>query len=291
MNENDYKAKNKPAACTRPPWARLVPKSDRGRVLAKIRQETNQHYGQQYDECPKRHVCMGKKCMGRPLPWKSETAKPYLEELKKTHTIKNGELYLNNCEVCPLAQKCSSPCAQVNDFLNRWNKREAEIVYKENIENISDQVKQDKISLPMLEGNEVPWDAISPRKRRVVEKYLYQRKDFLTIANEENLNNQARVKYEYYSALTKLSEYAKMREFIKSNPELTPSQMVLLEEVYINNKTLTQAAKEMNITRQAAQQRLARVMKKYKLSWHKFVRKKKVDNKNKVIYNIPEVLR
>lgn len=291
MDEKSFKNKNKPAACTRAPWAGLIPKEDRGRVMAKIRQESNEIYGQSYDECPKRHVCIGKTCIGRPLPVKSETFKPYLDLLKNTHKIVNNELYLSNCDTCAIVSSCKSPCAQVNDFINRGNKREVDIVYKENLENISPQTETTQVSLPMLQGYDIPWDSVSPRKQRVVRKYLYERKDFLTIAREENLNNQARTKYEYYSALTKMSEYAVMRKFLDSGPKITASQLTLLEEVYHNNKSLAQAAKDMNISRQAAHNRLTRVLKNYKLNWHKFVRKEKQGDKTKIIYNIPEVLR
>lgn len=288
MNEKDFKDKNKPAACTRPPWAKLIPEDDRNKVLAKIREESNLEYGRSLDECPKRLVCMGKQCIGRPLPWKSETARPYLEQLKSTHNIIDGELFLNSCDVCPIANSCSYLCPQVNDFLHRDKKKEATLVYKEKLDNIPEEAQGDTISLPMLIGYEVPWDAVSPRKQRVVRKYLYEHKDFLTIARQENLNNQSRAKYEYYSALTKMSEYAVMRKFIdKKGHELAATQLDLMKRVYFENKTLTEAGKELGITRQAAYDRLKRVKNRFKITWHRFVKK----HDNKVIYNIPEVLR
>jgi len=172
--------------------------------------------------------------------------------------------------------------------MNRANKKELKVSYMENLEERPIKKERATISLPFLKGHEIPWDAVSKRKQSVVKKYLFERKDFLTIAKQENLNNQARCKYEYYSALTKMSEYAIMRRFIKSKGNrITPTQLDLMKLVYMENKNLAQSAKEMNITRQAAQQRLGRVIKKYDIKWHRFVKK----HKNKVLYNIPEVLR
>lgn len=283
-------SKKKPAACTQPPWRFYIPEDIRDKVVRQIRAECNDIYGQSYDQCPKRMVCMGKSCLGRPLPWKSPTAKPYLEEMVKQVKMQKDEMLIEGCEICPFAKECKKPCRQINDYLNRNTKKEVSLVYKENLENVSQENETDIIALPDLAGKEIPWDVLNDRKKEVVKKRLYERVDFLTIAKQLDLNNQARAKYEYYAALNKLSEYAVMRQFL-SEASLTPKQTVLLDKVYFENKTLTSAAEELNITKQAAQQTLARVLKKYDIRWHKFVRKKRINGKDKVIYNIPEVIR
>ena len=73
MNENSFKKRFKQAACTSQPWKYLISKDIREDTLHKIRQETMQAYGFSMDECPKKSVCLTKKCMGRNLPWLSET--------------------------------------------------------------------------------------------------------------------------------------------------------------------------------------------------------------------------
>lgn len=301
MNENDFKKKYKNAACTRPPWSSLIQGSDRKKILAKIKQETLIEYGRSLDECPKRLVCMGKDCIGRPLPWRSETAKPYLEKLSKLYKIKDEELYLSNCDTCAISNNCSKPCIQINDFINRWNKKEVALSYKDNMENLSDTQQENSYFIPQLfQGEDIPWDCVSPRRQRVVKKYLYERKTFVAIAKEENLSNQSRVKYEYYAALTKLSEFAIVRRFLKDadTDTVTPEQLVVLYKVYEENKTLTQAAQEIGITKQAAWQRVNTALKAHNLNnkFHKFVvkhQKRGPDGKRvyKTVYNIPEVLR
>jgi predicted DNA-binding protein YlxM (UPF0122 family) len=292
MNDHrDWKTKNKPSACTRAPWEYLIPYDLRPMVMRQIRQECIDIYGQSYDECTKRLVCITKSCMGRPLPWKSPTARPYLEKLRETQTIKDSELIIStDCSQCPIVSKCKSLCYQVTDFIGRDKTEEPNIIY-----NISSTENADCKNLSMpevpnleLQGGDIPWDCISERKQLVVKKYLYEQLDYRYIAEQLGINNQARAKYELYSALNKLSEFAIMRDFLADNLwELTNNQRYLLEQIYLGNKSFTQVAKDLDISKQSVQQTVSRVVKKYNIKWNKFVRRKG----KKLIYSVPELFK
>jgi predicted DNA-binding protein YlxM (UPF0122 family) len=258
-------------------------------VLRDIRRETMAAYGQSMDECPKRLVCFGKQCLGRPLPHKSVTAKPYLDELAKTHKIVNGELFISNCGGCPIATTCKSACAEVNDFLQRDKSEEPQLEYRDNLENIAPEPDNTVIMGTLLGKDlKVAWDVLKPRRKRTLEAYLYEQKDFLTIAIELGYHDQARAKYELYAALTTLAEYSTMRHFIQNNQtKLTPYQFIVLNNIYNLNKSLTIAAKELKVSKQAIQQTVKRVIEKNRIKWTIFVKKQN----NKVIYNVPEVLK
>jgi predicted DNA-binding protein YlxM (UPF0122 family) len=285
MNENKFKSLNKPPACTMAPWYNLIPKAIRDNTMRIIRQETIEAYGYSMDECPKRKVCLTTSCIGRPLPWLSKTAKPYLDQLQTTHTIQNEELVLSSCDTCPIAKTCKSPCHQVNDFLNRGSNKEPDLLFQDNLENhVTYEVTVDSIRPALLNNTEVPWDCLTDARQQVVKKYLYEGKDFLTIAKELDLNNQARVKYEFYSALTRLSEFAVMRKFLDDRgDELTHKQRCVLIMIYKTNLNFTSIAHIEEITKQAVQQILTRVINKYNIKWTIFVKKQK----GKIVYNVP----
>lgn len=289
MDDNKFKKINKPAACNNPPWAAVIPKEIREDVLRQIKQESVQHYGYSMDECPKRLTCFTKQCIGRPLPWLSPTAKPYLEKLKNTHKFSNDELYLSNCDVCPIAKTCSSPCAQVNDFMQRDRMKEPILEYRDNIENLAEEVDMPMPSVPLFTPTaKIPWDAISEKRQQTVRKYMYEQKDFLTVAKELGYHDQSRARYEFYAALTTLAEYSVMRKFIEDRGhELTAYTRSLLVAVYNENLSITEVANRRVITKQAVQQNIARVIEKYKITWPVFVRKEG----NKVIYYRSEVLK
>lgn len=287
MDEKKFKLENKPPACTMAPWKNLIPYEQRESVMRQIRQECIDIYGYTFDECPKRMVCFSKQCIGRPLPFKSPTAKPYLEKLKETQNVKDGEMFIQTCDTCPIKLICTSTCSQVNDWINRGQSREPNITYKDNTENLQAEEVGGAVRVALLDGLEIPWDCISKRKQKVVKSYLYEQKDFKFIADTQDLNNQARAKYEFYSALNKLSEYAIVRKFLKVQyKELTQKQALIMHEIYFNNSTLTKTAKKLNITKQAVSQIVNRVIEAHNLKWQTFVRK----TGNRVIYNVPEVI-
>ncbi len=289
MDEKKFKKDNRPAACTLPPWAGLIPSDRRDEVLRQIKHETVMAYGYSMDECPKRMVCFSKKCIGRPLPWKSATAKPYLDELVKRHNIQNDEMFLTNCDLCPIANICKSPCAQVNDFLQRDKSKEPQLEYRDNLENI-EVIPERIVSVENLigKGLKIPWDVLTTKRKETVQKYLYQQKDFLTIAKELGYHDQSRARYEYYAALTTLSEYATMRRFLEEKGAELPKHIKdTLEAVYKDNLDITEVAQQRSVSKQAIQQRVARTIKRYKITWNTFVRKEG----NKVIFNKSEVAR
>lgn len=287
MDEKTFKKLHKPAACTVAPWDKLVVGPNRDNILREIRQETIAAYGYSMDECPKRKVCFTKQCIGRPLPWLSITAKPYLERLKITHTIANDELYITNCEGCPIAAYCNTSCSQVNDFLQRDKTDEPEMIYKESLDNVIMEPTEtaDKLVGILGRGLTAPWDCLTQRRASVIKKYIYENKDFLTVAKELGLYDQAKAKYEFYAALTKLSEYAVMRKWLKDNQNAAGSDV--LHKIYNENKTMTDVAEEMKVSKQAVQQTVSRIIKTNKITWAVFVKKQG----NKVVYNVPEVLR
>jgi predicted DNA-binding protein YlxM (UPF0122 family) len=297
MDNKDWKNKNKPRACNFAPWEYLIPAKDRAGIMRQIRQESVDKYGQDYDECPKRKVCIGKSCLGRPLPWDSPTAKPYLEKLKKTQDIRNGELFIQtDCSSCPIFKSCQSPCHQVIDFIQRDKVEEPQLQYnsKEDILDLASEASEaiETASVQpatlMLSNGDIPWDCLTDRKRQIVEKYLYDQLDFKYIADQLGIINQAKCKYEFYLALNRLAEYGVIRKFFSENKDLlTENQQLLFIEVYFNNKSYTSVANKLNISKQAVQQTIDRVIKQHKLKWPKFVRKVK----NKVIYNVPELFK
>jgi len=289
MDEKNWKKKNKHPMCTQAPWYKLLPYEHKDSILRKIKQETINEYGYSMEECPKREECAkGDKCIGRPLPWKSKTAKPYLDKLKLIKPIKNNELYVTSCGDCPIRAKCTKVCIEINDYINRGKTREPKLTYKDNIDNFTELEQKNIIPKGLNKLLTVPWDILSSRKRQIVELYIHKRRDFKHIADLLDLNNQARVKYEFYSALTKLSEYATMREFLKKyEKELNEKQLKVLRKVYIDNNTKTKTAEILNISKQAIQQTISRVVNQYSIKWKRFVRKKG----NRTIYNTIRIFR
>lgn len=289
MNELEFKKQFKMGACTQQPWAPLIPARDRPEILRIIRQETIEAYGYSMDECPKRLTCFKKECIGRPLPWESLTARPYLEQLETTQKVIDGELFITtDCNTCPLFKTCKSPCNQVLDFIERDKKAEPLINYKNTTENMEAEVAILEPANFAVNGTDIPWDCIPSKKAEIIRKYLYEERDYRSIAESMDLNNQARVKYEFYSAINRLSEYAAVRKFLRlDGDKLTPRQKEIFELVYKENLTFVKAAERLQISKQSVQQTVSRILKRYKVKWHSYVRKRG----NKVIYNVPELFK
>ena len=288
QDEKSWKRANKPASCTSNPIEHLIPQKDKYEILRTIRQECIDHYGQDIiSECKKRKMCFTKKCMGRELPWKSPTALPYLKQLETTQEIINGELIVKtDCSECPLFKSCSSPCRQVTDYISRDRTTEPQMVSNEHSDKFA-QVPIDNSTTSSFTAN-IPWDALSQRRRQVIRLHLYDRRDFKYIAHKLDLNNQARAKYEYYAALTTVSEYATIREFLDTNlDKLTTKQQIVMQSIYHSNNKLCDVADDVGVSKQAIQQMVSRVVNKYDIKWPKFVFKRG----NKVIYNVPKILK
>lgn len=286
MSEEEYK-KSKYAACTTAPWELLIPLKDRKETIRTIKQESIENYGEDFTECPKRLVCIGSECIGRPLPWKSKTAQPYLEKLSKTQSIKDGELYVQSCNVCPIAKTCKSTCSQVTDFINRRKTEEAELVLREDIEHVELPLESTRAS-EEVKSLQVPWDVLPADKQQLVREYLYNFKDFKSTSEKLDLNNQARAKYEFYAALTRLSEFGVMRKFLNENShKLTNSQKEVLGRVYFGKMNYEEVAKSLKITKQAVSNIVNRTIKKHNIKWTSFVTKKG----KKINYNVPLILK
>lgn len=291
MNEVKYKKEYKPSSCTSPPWAHLIAAHERLEVLRKIRQECIDIYGYAFDECPKRMTCFKKECIGRPLPWKSPTALPYLEQLKNTQIIKGDELFITtDCSFCPIADICKSPCNQILDFIGRNKSLEPTIDYTDNLEAakvVSTPLEPANI---LVGGADIPWDVLTKRKAAVIKRYLYESRDFRSVGEFVGFgeSNQARAKYEFYSAITKLSEYANVRQFLKNHTDtLTDRQKEIFELVYAKNKSFVQTARLLKVSKQSIQQTVARVLKKNNIKWKVYVRK----IGNRIVYNVPEIFK
>ena len=296
MDNLSYKKKYKPSACTRAPWEYLIPFEVRKEVMRQINQECMDIYGYSYEECPKRMICIGKSCIGRPLPWDSPTARPYLEKLAETQTIENEELFIQtDCSSCPLFTTCKSPCFQIDDFLQRDRVQEPQLHYQAKTstldhlsENIPLELSKSSESEALFGTGDIPWDCLPTQKQQIIKKYLYEQLDFKYIAEQLGVNNQARCKKEFYYGLTKLSEFAIMRKFIEEEgSNLTEQQKILLKKTYIENKTYKEIAKELEVSAQNVQQVVSRVIKKYNIKWPVFVYTKG----NKIYYNVPEVFK
>jgi hypothetical protein len=118
----NFKRRYKYPCCTKAPWEGCISPEVKNKrlVLLDIRQESIDKYGHSLAECPNRKICLGKKCLGRPLPWDCPSAEPLLEALKATATIENGNLYIEtDCRNCPMVSECNGVCGQIKDYLSR----------------------------------------------------------------------------------------------------------------------------------------------------------------------------
>lgn len=287
MDQKEFKKQYKPASCGRAPWAAVIEPHKRDSVMRQIRLECLQLYGYEMDTCPKRGVCIGKSCLGRPLPWKSPTAKPYLDKMKALNMVTNDEYLVSGCDTCPFKTSCTSVCPQINDFMNRHTQKQPELIYQETVDNYPVEFSEEPSEPSLFDGLEIPWSCLGPDREAIVKLRLFKRRDFLSISKQCNLYDQAAAKYEFYAALTKLSEYAILRQFLKEKGKvLTLGQFSILTKRYIDNLDLDSIATNRGTTKQNISQTINRVITKYKLNWPIYVKKQG----NKVIYNIPEVL-
>ena len=291
MDEKQFKKNNKPAACTKAPWEPLVTGSNKFDILAKIRQESIEEYGTSFEECPKRKVCFSKSCIGRPLPWKSKTAQPYLEQLKTTHKIVSGELFLTSCDSCPIAKSCTSVCSEMNDYLSRDKSEEPQLVFKETIDNLEiEEPREISVESIFGKGFKIPWDVLTQKRQDTVKKYLYEHKDFLAIAKELGYYDQAKARYEFYAALTTLSRYGVMRKFMEDNANngiIDRRDFSILNDIFFINKTLTDVAHNWSMSKQAVHQLVQKYKRKHNLKFQVFVKK----FGNKVIFTVPEMMK
>jgi len=169
MEDLKFKRKHKPPACTQAPWKYLIKPYEREKTLRKIREECKDIYLKSFDICPKLENCNGKTCIGRPLPWDSETAKPFLDKLKKTQKIINNELFVEDCSNCEIKNLCKNTCKQVNNFIDRHKTKEPPISYKE-VDNFVKLPKEEQTSVFFTNSEDIPWEVLSETRRNVIKE-------------------------------------------------------------------------------------------------------------------------
>jgi predicted DNA-binding protein YlxM (UPF0122 family) len=284
--KNNWNFKNtfKPSVCSMPPWQFLIPANQRLEILRIIRNECQDAYGQSLDECTKRLVCFKKTCLGRELPWKSKTARPYLEQLKLTHNMvlnpDTNELELvidTSCSNCPIVKKCDSLCNQMVDFIARDKTIEPVLEYQDDMSNLNNIYTDFSPSNFLMTIENIPWDVLSPKKQEIVNKCVLEERDFRSVGKFllGKENSQASIKLQLYSAMNKLSLYANVREFLKLNKDiLTDRQYQVLWLVYMENNTMVEVAKEMKVSKQNIQQIISKVLKKHNIKGLKYVKTK-----------------
>ena len=286
INEKDFKGLYKPASCSQAPWASLIPSKQRDDVLRAIRKESIALYGEDLSQCPKRKVCLSKTCAGRPVPWDSPTAKPLLDQMKLNQSFNSkNELIISNCETCKISKTCKSTCAQMNDYLNRDKSQEPELIYKATIDSNKLSFTENAVDKVIESNITIPWDSITEVRKKVIQKRLYEQKEFLDIANKLDLEDQAHAKYLMYSGLTTLSEYGIMRMFLNNNKDkLTEKQVKVLTMVYTDNKTMVEVASILKVSKQNVEQIINRLITKFNIKWHIYAKKQG----NEVTYFVPE---
>lgn len=174
--------------------------------------------------------------------------------------------------------------------MDRFKVVEPTLEYSEIDPNIPSTTEiYDSPSAIKMNAEDIPWDVLGERRAKIIHTYVYVVRDFRSIAHKLGMYNQAPVKYDFYAALTTLSKYAVMREFLKHNKnKLTPTQKEILELVFEQNLTNTKASEKLKVSKQAIQQVIARVIKKHKIKWKAYVKKITVDGKTKTKYNLSE---
>ena len=80
--------------------------------------------------------------------------------------IVDDNLFLENCNTCPIAKSCDSPCQQVLDNINRDESEETYLYYNQDIEENSTTL-DDTVEGQLNFNFEVPWDCINNRKREI----------------------------------------------------------------------------------------------------------------------------
>lgn len=288
--EVQFKRENRPSSCTEPPWAQLIPPAQRPGTLRQIRQECIDELGYSLDECPHRLTCLKKTCPGRPMPTFSKTAQPYLGTLKQRHKWDGDKfIVLTDCRECPIVKECKNPCNMVVDFIDRAKTKEPRLVFAESVDPMIPvdfpEIGDGKIT---AYAEELPWDCLSKKKVALIKLYLYEQRDYRYVADKLKLTNQARAKYEFYAALTKMSEYGVVRRFLTEHiNKLTPRQQQIFDMIYYDNLTMVETARRLGISKQSVNQTVTRVLKRYGVKWPVFVRK----HKKKTIYNVLEVFK
>lgn len=298
MNDADFKKKNKPPLCTEDPFLALVPKNLTHEIINIARQRSRDHGLDDYDfGCPKRFTCDGQ-CSGRPVPDYIPELKPYIEKLKHLITS-DGLMYVNKCDQCPIAITCKKTCSQIADYMERGknkdditNKSDPVILTTDYALGtwVSEQPGSDEPQPGVLSElisrygsiqdaiENLPWEAINERRKRLVRMYIFEGKDFRACAKEIGYSNGTVARNEFYRSLTTLSKFATVRYYIELHRDEIPDfDYELLQLRYYQFLTVSEIAKQLGLPIGTVRSRLFRFISRSSLKYTKYV------NKNKVI--------
>ena len=139
----------------------------------------------------------------------------------------------------------------------------------------------------IFKNNDIPWNALSEKKQQIVKAYLYEQKTLEDIAFDL-YTTKSKVRYDYYAALTKLSEFAVVRKFIDAKgTQLDPKTLDILQDVYIHLVERKVKAQQLGQTVNAVDKRIQRVLIEHDVKWTVFVKKQK----GKVVFTVPRILK
>ncbi len=260
------------AACTSPPWQALIPFEERPDALRRIREECLSEYGYEFEECSKRLRCDKKQCIGRPLPWKSKTAKPYLDELSKTQKIVNEEMVIiTDCQTCPIFKKCTSTCNQIDDYIDRKVKPEPVMYYRNDVSNSTIESEGSAffkdISAP------IHWHLISTLYKNALQDYILKDLNLNELAVKYN-TDRATIKSYVYSAITTLSKYRAIAKSFNSGIFRSDLQKTCIKQL-LDSNTIKELAAQFNVTNSAIRLHIQNFTQDNKITWKKYVHREK----------------
>jgi Sigma-70, region 4 len=288
MSDVTFKKKNKPALCTLDPIMSLVSKEKFHEIQNIVKQKLRDA-GLEYDlSCPKRFTCNGK-CSGRPVYHQVDELKPYIDKVK--HLIaKDGMIYLQGCQTCPIVKTCKSTCNQISDFMNRSNNKEDLTVKMEPVQISTDNAMSNWVS-DDIESNpsvlselierygsiqaiveQLPWGAVSDKRQRLIRMYVFEGKDFRACANELGYSNGNVSRNEFYRSLTVLSKYATVRYFIEQHrDDISDLEYELLQLRYYEFLPLEEIGIKLNMPTGTVRSKIFRFLKKANTKYSRFV--------------------
>ncbi len=301
MNDSDFKKKHRPALCCEDPFLSIVPKNLIHEITNFARQRSRDKGLGDYDfGCPKRFTCDGN-CTGRPVPNYIPELKPYIDKLK--HLVSpDGLMYVTKCGSCPIAKTCKTTCPQITDYMNRQSNRE-DITNKSDPVLIStdyalgtwvsgqpdnEETKPGVLSELISRYGSIqdaidnlPWEAINVRRKRLVRMYIFEGKDFRACAKEIGYSNGTVARNEFYRSLTTLSKFATVRYFIEQHRDDIPDfDYELLQLRYYKFLTVGEIAKQLTLPIGTVRSRLFRFISRSKLHYTKYVNKNRVISSN-----------
>lgn len=236
------------------------------------------------DRCPNTWNCVktnfSGECIGRPFPKDPKILKALKSiNLDIEETSFKGVPVLMakaivGCSGCPLKESCSNPCPTVESYTNRSttpdysptvdmciNLEEWEAgKYGPTITSIGNyEVSEFKEYLEhdSEPSKELPLDCLTDQQRKIVEMILYEGLEQMFIAKRLGCSQQ-HISNQYKAAITKMTEFALVREVI-SKIDSVPGRVRLY---YIENKTQQEIADMEGIS----QDSISKYIDRWKLS-------------------------